>query len=240
MSTFPKEAIKEILQALDHKNDALWTDDGSPLVSEIQRLANDKTITRGQISDASPGFVRKTKDSVTEDVQPGDEPNLFDDAPGGGGVVVVEAKNTTIGPVSEVQTEDDGFEGDFETEEEEREYIKAIAQQRVRDAELALTDAKTHTAEAYRAERQAEQRLTRALQQYSAKFPPMSAAENIKQHHARQQELLRERVTGSRFEPNSALNPVDASLMDRKRNNGRNGKGPTPAPYLPRKAAVNY
>src|ERR1019366_8202082 len=93
MSTFPKEAIKEILQALDHKNDALWTDDGSPLVSEIQRLANDKTITRGQISDASPGFVRKTKDSVTEDVQPGDEPNLFDDAPGG---VVVEAKNTTI------------------------------------------------------------------------------------------------------------------------------------------------
>jgi|ERR1017187_7172269 hypothetical protein len=237
MSTFPKAAIKEILEALDHKNDALWTDDGSPLVSEIQRLANDKTITRGQISDASPGFVRKTKDSVTEDVQPGDEPNLFDDAPGGGGVVV-EAKNTTIigpGPL-DVQTEDDGFE----TEEEERERIKVIAKQRVSDAELALTDAKTHTAEAYRAERQAEQRLTRALQQYSAKFPPMSAAENIKQHHARQQELLRERVTGSRFEPNSVLNPVDASLMDRKRNNGRNGKGPTPAPYLPRKAAVNY
>ena len=239
MSTFPKAAIKEILEALDHKNDALWTDDGSPLVSEIQRLANDKTITRGQISDASPGFVRKTKDSVTEDVQPGDEPGLFDDAP-----VVEEAKNTrvkntTIVTVSEVQAEDGGFE----TEEEERERIKVIAKQRVSDAELALSEAKTHTAEAYRAERQAEQRLTRALTQYSAKFPPMSAAENIKQHHARQQELLRERVTGSRFEPNSALNPVDATLMDRKRNNGRNGQGPrgqAPAPFLPRKAAVNY
>lgn len=234
MSTFPKAAIKEILEALDHKNDALWTDDGSPLVSEIQRLANDKTITRGQISDASPGFVRKTKDSVTEDVQPGDEPSDLGDLP-------VEVKSTIHklmqepGPL-DVQTEAEGFE----TEEEERERIKVIAQQRVRDAEQALTDAKSQTAEAYRAERQAEQRLTRALQQYSAKFPPMSAAENIKQHHARQQELLRERVTGSRFEPNSVLNPIDATLMDRKRNNGRNGRGPTPAPYLPRKAAVNY
>jgi hypothetical protein len=235
MSTFPKEAIKEILQALDHKNDALWTDDGSPLVSEIQRLANDKTITRGQISDASPGFVRKTKDSVTEDVQPGDEPSNLSDLP-------VEVKNTIHKLMQEpdpVLEENDGFE----TEEEERERIKVIAKQRVSDAELALSDAKTNTAEAYRAERQAEQRLTRALTQYSAKFPPMSAAENIKQHHARQQELLRERVTGSRFEPNSALNPVDATLMDRKRNNGRNGQGPrgqAPAPFLPRKAAVNY
>jgi hypothetical protein len=229
MSTFPKEALKEILQGLDHKNDTLWTDDGSPLVSEIQRLANDKTITRGQINDASPGFARKTKDSVAEDEQPDDEIDKVD--------VVEEAKNTTIAPV--LSESDD----DFETEEEEHAHIKETAQRRVRDAELALVDAKSHTVEAYRAERQAEQRLTRALTQYSAKFPPMSAAENIQQHLARQQETLRERVMGTQFSPNSALNPVDVTLMDRRRNNGRNGKGPrgqSPAPFLPRKAAVNY
>lgn len=235
MSTFPKEALKEILQGLDHKNDALWTDDGSPLVSEIQRLANDKTITRGQINDANPGFARKMKDSVSEDVQPDDE-------------VETAGYGLDLIPSSDVEAKigdligDDDDDDFFETEEAEHAHIKAIAQQRVSDAELALSAAKTHTVEAYRAERQAEQRLTRALTQYSAKFPPMSAAENIQQHLARQQEVLRERVTGSKFEV-SGLNPVDVTLQDRRRNNGRNGKGPrgqAPAPFLPRKAAVNY
>jgi hypothetical protein len=236
MSTFPKEALKEILQGLDHKNDALWTDDGSPLVSEIQRLANDKTITRGQINDASPGFARKTKDSVTEDVQPDDDEIVGDETGSVSDAAI--AAHSLMAPPSSEDDEDDGFE----TEEEEHAHIKATAQRRVSDAELALTDAKAHTVEAYRAERQAEQRLTRALTQYSAKFPPMSAAENIQQHLARQQETLRERVTGSKFEP-STMNPVDVTLMDRRRNNGRNGKGPrgqAPAPFLPRKAAVNY
>lgn len=221
MPTFPKEAIAEILQNLDNTKDELWTDDGSPLVSEIQRLANDKTITRAQINEAMPGFARKTASNET-------------------GVAPVEtAKNTTIAPASEVQAEDDGFL----TPEEEHEKIRGIAQQRVRDAELALSEAKAHTTEAYRAEKQAEQRLTRALQQYSAKFPPMTEAANIKQHLARQQEVLRERITGSRFEPNTATNPIDTTMMDRKRNNGRNGKGPqgqAPAPFLPRKASVSY
>lgn len=216
MPTFPKEAIAEILQNLDNTKDELWTDDGSPLVSEIQRLANDKTITRAQINEAMPGFARKTGGT----------------APG----PIETAKNTTIAPASEVQAEDDGFL----TPEEEHEKIRGIAQQRVRDAELALSEAKAHTTEAYRSEKQAEQRLTRALQQYSAKFPPMTEAANIKQHLARQQEVLRERITGSRFEPNVATNPIDTTMMDRKRNNGRNGKGQAPAPFLPRKASVSY
>src|SRR6266704_2800443 len=73
-----KAAIAEALQSLDHTDDNLWTDDGSPLVSEIQRLTNDKTITRAQINDAIPGFARKTKDSVAEDEQPGDSGTDFE------------------------------------------------------------------------------------------------------------------------------------------------------------------
>jgi hypothetical protein len=230
MSTFPKEALKEILQSLDQTNDALWTDDGSPLVSEIQRLANDKTITRGQINDALPGFARKTKDSVSEDVQPDDEA----DQPGPLDAPAISAE--TIDPATDaLQAGEDGFE----TAEDEYTRIKAIAQQRVRDAEVGLSDAKTATTEAYRAERQAEQRLTRALQQYSAKFPPISEAENIQQHIAKQQEILRARVMSAQGGV-SPLNPVDVSLMDRKRNNGRNGRGPIPTGFLPRKAAVSY
>jgi hypothetical protein len=215
---FPKEAIAEILQTLDHTNDALWTDDGSPLVSEIQRLANDKTITRAQINDALPGFVRKSADSLTEEVQPEDE--LATDE-------VREITETAAAAASEeIAPEDDGFL----TEEQETARVRAIAQKRVQEAERALVDAKEAVAEAYRAERAAEQRYDRALTQYNTKFPPISAADNIKQHLARQQEMLRERVTGI-----SSLNPLDAKMQDRKRDNGRKG---APTKFLPRSLAV--
>jgi hypothetical protein len=217
----PKQAIAEALQSLDHSNDAHWTDDGAPLVSEIQRLTNDKTITRAQINDALPGFARKSADSITEDEQ-----DLGDETSGVG--------NETGGVVasSEVQEGDD-----FDGIEEDAERLRKIAYQRVVDAQKGIDDAKNAVSEAQRAVVAAEQRHTRALQLYSSKYPPLTAAENIKQHLARQAEIQRERITGYKFEPNSAQNPVDATLMDRKRNNGKNK--PPATKFLPRSLAVS-
>lgn len=228
MATFPKDAIKEILQSLDHTDDALWTDDGSPLVSEIQRLANDKTITRAQINEALPGFARKTDDSVAEEVQPDDE---GDETSG----IETQAGGPRVAPASEVQADDDDVEL---TLEQEQQRLRAIAFKRVQEAEQAVYEAKDNVSKAYAAVTAAEQRHARALQLFSAKYPPLTSAANIKQHLARQQELVRERVTGSRFEPNVAQNPIDATMMDRKRNNGRNNKGQTPKSFLPRSLAV--
>lgn len=214
----PKEAIAEVLLSLDHTKDELWTDDGSPLVSEIQRLANDKTITRAQINDAIPGFVRK---AASDDfiMEPEDD---FPEE--------VEAKKTTIAPpVAEISVDD----GEL-TPEQNAERLRKIAYQRVLDAEQGISDAKNDLGKAMRAVTDAEARHTRALNLYSAKYPPLSAAANIKQHLARQTELQRQRVEGARFVANSASNPVDATLMDRKRNNGRTGLNkPTPS-FLPR------
>lgn len=226
MPAFPKEAIKEILDSLDHTNDALWTDDGSPMVAEIQRLANDKTITRAQINEASPGFARKTKESIPEEVQPSDEGN--------------ETGGIDPGPLCDPATalgEDDLDFTDL-TPEQDQQRLRAIALARVQDAELAVSDAKEAVADAQRRVVLAEQRHTRALILFSSKFPAMSASENIQQHLARQHEILRERVTGSRFEPNAPQNPIDLRLMDRKRDNGRNKQGQTPAKFLPRSLAV--
>jgi hypothetical protein len=220
MATFPKEAIKQVLESLDHTNAALWTDDGSPLVSEVQRLANDKTITRAQINEALPGFARKTTDSVTEDVQPGDE--------------VEQEVQPIIEPTSEVQAAD-GSEG--LSDEQEFERLRQIALARVGEAEKAISDAKDKMAEAQAEVVRAEQRHTRALTLFSSKYPPLSVAENIQRHIKSQQETLRERVTGSRFEPNQALNPLDTRMMDRKRDNGRN-KPQSQNAFLPRSLAV--
>lgn len=229
-----KAAIAEALQSLDQTNDALWTDDGSPLVAEVQRVCNDKSITRAQINDALPGFARKTADSVTEEVQPDAEP----DEAGIDPAVIATAPNTAAETmVAQAQDALDADESGL-SPEQEQERLRGIAYGRVRDAELALVQAKEKVSEAQRAVVFAEQRHERALNLFSAKYPPISSAENIKQHLARQQEVLRERVTGSKFEPNAAQNPVDMTLMDRKRDNGR--KGNAPAPFLPRKAAVSY
>lgn len=223
MPTFPKEAIKQILESLDHTNDALWTDDGSPMVAEIQRLANDKTITRGQINEALPGFARKTKESIAEEVQP-DAENITDPGP-------LDAAAAT--------SDEDDFDFTDLTPEQDQARLRAIALARVQDAELAVSDAKEAVADAQRRVVLAEQRHTRALILFSSKFPAMSASENIQQHLARQQEILREKVTGSRFEPNTPQNPIDMRLMDRKRDNGRNKQGQTPAKFLPRSLAVS-
>lgn len=225
----PKEAIKEVLLSLDHADHTLWTDDGSPLVTEIQRLANDKTITRAQINEALPGFARKTDESIAEDVQPaaeGDETGGIDPNP----LDEVASTDTII-------TDDPAAEDLSLSPEQDQERLRGLAFQRVQDAEVALFAAKDAVSDAHAVVVKAEQRHARALQLYAAKYPPLSASENIQRHIARQQEILRERVTGSRFEPNIALNPVDAKLMDRKRDNGRNKLGKTPQTFLPRSLA---
>lgn len=204
---FPKEAIKEILQSLDHANDALWTDDGSPLVAEVQRLGNDLTITRAQINEAFPGFARKTSDSVAEDEQPDDEVTE-----GSGGIVGgVNLTTETIAPITAAA------EDVLLSPELEQERLRQIAYKRVLEAEQAITDARDGVSKAYDVVAQAEKRHTRALLLFSSKYPPLTAAANIKLHLARQQEILREKVTGSRFEQPSALSPIEARLMGRKR-----------------------
>lgn len=214
----PKEAIAEVLLSLDHAKDELWTDDGSPLVSEIQRLANDKTITRAQINEALPGFARKAGSDVSL-TEPEDD---FSDE-------VIVAQNTgVVGPL-EVEPDPGAL-----SPEQDAERLRKIAYQRVLDAETGISDAKTALSAAMRAVTDAEARHTRALTLYSSKYPPLTAAANIKQHLARQIEITRDRVEGTRFVANSAANPVDATLMDRKRNNGRAGLNrPAPA-FLPR------
>lgn len=219
-----KAAIAEALKSLDHTKDELWTDDGSPLVSEIQRLANDKTITRAQINDALPGFVRKSEASITEPEDDAEDVNASSD-------------ETIIAPASEVQAAADGEP----SPEQSAERLRKIAYQRVLDAESGIADAKVALSAALRAVSDAEARHSRALTLYSSKYPPLSAAANIKQHLASQMEVQRQRVEGSRFVPNTAANPVDATLQDRKRNNGRNGRGnaSAPASFLPRSLAAS-
>src|SRR5271156_6643845 len=56
--TTSKETIQDILSKLDITDDVNWTEDGAPALDVVQKLADDETLTRDDINDAEPGFVR--------------------------------------------------------------------------------------------------------------------------------------------------------------------------------------
>lgn len=188
-----KQAIKEALLSLDTKNDKLWTDDGSPLVSEVQRAVNDKTVTRAQINDALPGFTR---------VPAGDETGGIVDETGG-----ISA--------DEVDKADDGFDVRAEPEVNgpgqpmSEDEVRAVLTRRVSDAQTALADARRGVSDAQQHMFNMEKRLTRAMTDHQRRFPPVTAAANIKEHLARQTEL---RYLAAGIDPSSARAQIDVSM----------------------------
>src|ERR1035437_4719578 len=60
-----KEKILKALSKLDHSDSSMWTDDGLPITKVVQQLADDSTIKRSDITEASPGFERKLVSTET-------------------------------------------------------------------------------------------------------------------------------------------------------------------------------
>jgi hypothetical protein len=52
--------IKQALAKLDVSNDNHWTAEGQPRIDTVKMLASDQTITRDDITKASPEFTRET------------------------------------------------------------------------------------------------------------------------------------------------------------------------------------
>lgn len=197
------EVVKEVLQSLDHKNDTIWTEDGAPLVGEIQRLTNDKTITRAQINDALPGFHRVL--AVAVDDEAGNEPT---ESIGTDPNADITVKDTApLGP--------DGFDPRIEPEVKgsgepmSEEEVRAILLRRIRDAEQNIADCRTRLNDANHALQQGELRLNRTHADYQRKYPPITAAANIQSHLEAQGRLTMERHG---LDPDKARSQVDVSM----------------------------
>jgi hypothetical protein len=165
--TTPKKAIAEILATFKNSDETLWTEDGSPALEAVQKLAEDDTITRAQIDEAIPGFVR---------VKPGDLLAKNTTPP-------VEAKNTRVAAEPHDDTDD------FSTEQ-----TREILDRRVRDAEANLLAAQRAVTEAHQDVVRCEKRLARAHDDHKRQFPPITPAANIKAHLQAQIDLSRERA----------------------------------------------
>lgn len=164
--TTPKETIAEVLKALDHSDDTLWTSDGNPLVEVVQKLVGDDKVTRAQINDALPGYARMTAEQLAH-----------------------AAEVAKLGlPVTPDAADDDSLMDTDET--------RSVLQNRVRRADEALTEARRAASEAVQEVTRAEKRLARAHADQRKYFPPITAATAIKQHLESQQKLRHEAVMG--------------------------------------------
>lgn len=175
-----KAALAEAIKQLDPANDAHWTDDGSPMLSEVQRLCNDSSVTRAQVNDAIPGYDRKIASFRSGSGVGGQKAPAKDEGAGLG-----EPEAAPTAQPAELSPTDDQL-----SIEKTREILK----RRVATAEENLAAAKVAAAEATREVGQAEMRLDRAIRDLQRKFPPISPEEAIKQHLARQHQLAIERA----------------------------------------------
>ncbi len=152
--------IRAALAQLDRANDSHWTDDGLPTESAVREFANDKTISRKEIQDASPGFQRVPVEAKADPLtgQPEAEPAA--------GITDIgdPAKNT-----GELMSEDevrDILQGGVKAAQDEL----VAAQQNVRDANARVVKAVAE--------------LQKARDEYSRAYPPMSPAQNAKEYIA--------------------------------------------------------
>lgn len=166
-----KEDIVTALQKLDSGNAEHWTDDGLPRVDVVRALANDTAVTRSDINKAAPGFSQATMDGTgaePPDVLPGE--------------LSAEAEKAALNGT------DDAPEVAELTGELSKEELKEAMKARIDRAEVRIEAARKAIRESQLELRKAEQIHTRAVQDFNSRFPPLSAAQAIKDHLRRQAE----------------------------------------------------
>jgi hypothetical protein len=171
MSNEQNAKITNALSKLDTANDDHWTPDGLPKVGVVQKFANDQTIKLRDIQAAAPGFDRGTATPATDDFGDPIE-QVTQAAPVAAAAAAAAAEGAGEAPADEAISEDD---------------LHDMLAQRVTDYDQAVTDARAKQAQGAKEEVEALKALNAAKVELNAKFPPLTAAENIKQYLASEQ-----------------------------------------------------
>lgn len=192
-----KEAIQEILSKLAITDDANWTDAGEPALDIVRALASDDTITRQQINEAQPGFIRSVGEPKADGVD---------------GVKMEGVKGPSI-PAAPTVNED----GKFSIDE-----MRAILDRRVNDAEAAVLAAKQAQADATMEVSHCEARLVRAHRDRDRQYPPVTPSQAIKAHLASQ---VRQSQLRAGIDPDAGMRAAQSPIDEVMSRNTRRGTG---------------
>jgi len=156
------DKIKLALGQLDHANPEHWTDDGLPRTGVVQKLANDPTIKRVDINNASPGFTRNDGKTSADTAKA----SATTSAEGSGGASAENADGgTTL--------------GDVEMSEDE---VKQVLDGRINECQADLDNARQMIADGRKLETDSIKALAAARRDRASRFPPMTVTQNIKQY----------------------------------------------------------
>jgi hypothetical protein len=177
-----KAKIVMALAKLDPQNPEHWTDDGSPRTSVVQTLASDPTIKRSDINSTAPEFTRATVLAAreAETTAANAEPAAFKTVAGSTGTVV---------------------EPDFENEAEARAFYN----DRISEASGELDDARRAVTAAQALVREKEVALQDTRNDLQRQFPPLTVAENLKQHLERSAQNRAAAANGGKSQIDQAM-----------------------------------
>lgn len=214
MSNEQKTAkIRAALDQLDKANDTHWTDDGLPREGIVRKLAGDTTLSRKDISEAYPGFQRTPAQADAPNADKATKPT--DAVP----EVKAAAEDPLTGEPTDLGPDPTKNTGEFMSDDE----VHAILDQRVKDATQGLADAQQSVRDSNKAVIDAQAALVKAREDLTREFPPMTAAENIKQYikseMAQREALMHPGMNG--IAPGSQ---IDAAMQ---RGNSRGWRRPT-------------
>lgn len=177
--TATKDELISALRELDTTNDANWTDDGSPRVDVLRGLLNDATVTRAQINEALPGFSRKG------DATP--EADLAAQTATGGAPDDQPLDADTEDMVLQDAVEELDLNDPTRDQPLDREQVRVLMKKRIDDASQEIVEAQLSIRNANAHLIAVQKRHSRLIGDFNRRFPPLSAAENIKQHLAAHQ-----------------------------------------------------
>ncbi len=172
-----KAQILDALAQLDHNDPGHWTDDGLPRTSVVQKIASAPEVKRSDIEAAAPNFVRNDPQAAA-DTSAKSEADIEADTKSG----PAEAKAPVTAPVV-----DDGGNAEVDDVDTWPVDSRAAADAKVQAVADRVTAAKAALVAAHKEVAAAVKAHDAALAERNAKYPPLSAAENIKQYLASEQ-----------------------------------------------------
>jgi hypothetical protein len=132
------KTIEEALQALDPKNDAHWTSDGSPRMEVLQELTGNEGLTRKQVREAAPTFTRETAGEAPPEA-PGISPETEQGATTAPPLEGDQDENETLPDDEQEQADQDAADEQDEADLAEETELTALLAEA--DAELAEAEA---------------------------------------------------------------------------------------------------
>lgn len=179
MTASTKEQIVAALNTLDVTKDENWTDDGSPRMDVLKKVLDDANLSRATVNDAAPGFNR------TKDTTPAADAaaQVATGAPQGETSGDADSEDT---PLTELAADLD-LDDPTRDKPLDREELRALMKSRIETAAEEIVDRQKDIRDANAALIKAQARHSRLVADINRRFPPLSAASNIKRHLAAHQ-----------------------------------------------------